>query len=80
MDSGVIQAAFIAGALLTAAGCALKSPPDKASIEALALTGAKVPAQWTAAGAPTGTMSDNWLAGFHDDQLSVLVADALFHN
>ena len=80
IDSGVIQAALIACALLTAAGCALKSPPDKASIEALALTGAKVPAQWTAAGAPIGTMSDNWLAGFHDDQLSVLVADALFHN
>ena len=80
IDSGVVRAALTACALLAAAGCALKSPPDKASIEALALTGAKVPAQWTAAGAPVGTMSDNWLAGFHDDQLSVLVADALFHN
>ena len=28
----------------------------------------------------TGTMSDNWLAGFHDDQLSALVADAILHN
>ena len=80
IDSGVVRAALTACALLAAAGCALKSPPDRASIEALALTAAKVPAQWTAAGAQAGTMSDNWLAGFHDDQLSALVADALFHN
>ena len=80
IHSGVVLAALSACALLAAAGCALKSPPDRASIQAKALTAAVVPPQWTAAALSSGTMSDNWLAGFHDDQLSVLVADAIIHN
>jgi outer membrane protein, multidrug efflux system len=79
-DSGVVRAALAACALLAVAGCALKSPPDHAEITAQALTAAKVPPQWTAVALTTGSMSDNWLAGFHDDQLSAIVAEAIVHN
>jgi multidrug efflux system outer membrane protein len=80
IDSGVVRVALAACTLLAAAGCALKSPPDQAEIAARAFTAAKAPPQWTATGAAAGTMSDNWLAGFNDAQLSALVADAIYHN
>jgi len=80
IDSGVVRAALTACALLAAAGCALKSPPSHETIKAQALETAVVPPQWTAAALTGGTMSDNWLAGFHDDQLSAIVADAILHN
>ena len=80
IHSGVVRGALTACALLAAAGCGLKSPPSHESIKAQALTAATVPAQWTAAALTTGNMSDNWLAGFHDDQLSAIVADAILHN
>ena len=80
IDSGVVRAAAAACTLLAATGCALKSPPDQAEIAAQAFTAAKAPPQWTATGASAGTMSDNWLAGFRDDQLSAIVADAIVHN
>jgi outer membrane protein, multidrug efflux system len=80
IDSGVVRAALTACTLLAAAGCALKSPPDHAEITAQALTAAKVPPQWTAVALTTGSMSDNWLAGFHDAQLSAIVAEAIVHN
>ena len=38
------------------------------------------PAQWTAAGAGAGAVADNWLAAFHDDQLTAAVAEAIAHN
>jgi multidrug efflux system outer membrane protein len=78
--SAVVAAALTAGVLLAAAGCALKSPPDHAEVTTKALTAAMVPPQWTAAALTTGSMSDNWLAGFHDEQLSAIVAEAILHN
>jgi multidrug efflux system outer membrane protein len=78
--AGPVGLALCAGALLAAAGCALKSPPDHESIKAQALTAATVPAQWTATALTTGSMSDNWLAGFHDEQLTAVVAEAIAHN
>jgi len=80
IHSGVVRGALTACALLAAAGCGLKSPPSHESIKAQALTAATVPAQWTAAALTTGSMSDNWLAGFHDDQLTAVVAEAIAHN
>ena len=80
IHSGAVRGALTACALLAAAGCALKSPPSHETIKAQALETAVVPPQWTAAALTTGNMSDNWLAGFHDDQLSAIVADAILHN
>ena len=63
------------------AGCALKTPPDAAAIKEQALPGVQTPAQWTAPGAArAGTVSDNWLAAFHDDQLTAAVTEAIAHN
>ena len=63
-----------------AASCALKKPPDAAAVKEQALPTLQTPAQWTAAGAGAGTVADNWVAGFHDDQLSAAVAEAIAHN
>ena len=62
------------------AGCVLKSPPDAAALKEQALPALQTPAQWTAAGAGAGVVSDNWLAGFRDDQLTAAVAEAIAHN
>ena len=40
----------------------------------------RCPAQWTAAGAGAGEVADNWLAEFHDDQLTAAVVEAIAHN
>jgi NodT family efflux transporter outer membrane factor (OMF) lipoprotein len=66
--------------LLTTSGCILKKPPDAAEIQKEALPAVKMPEKWTAAGAGAGTVADNWLAGFRDEQLSAAVAEALATN
>ncbi len=68
-----IAAIVATGLVATMAGCALKKPPDAAAIKEQALPALQTPAQWTAAGAGAGTVSDNWLASFHDDQLAAAV-------
>jgi NodT family efflux transporter outer membrane factor (OMF) lipoprotein len=62
------------------AGCALKSPPDAAAIREQALPALQTPAQWKGTGASAGTVAGNWLASFHDDQLTAAVAEAIEHN
>jgi outer membrane protein, multidrug efflux system len=64
------------------AGCALKKAPDTAAIKEQALPALRTPGQWAKAGAvaQAGTVSDNWLATFHDEQLMAAVAEALAHN
>lgn len=66
--------------LLTSAGCRLKNPPDAAAIKAEALPTVQVPGQWTAPGAGPGTVADNWLGSFADEQLTAAVAEAIAHN
>ena len=73
-------AALTASVLTFSAGCALKSPPDATAIKEEALHGATVPAQWTAPGAGPGVVTDNWLVTFNDDQLNMVVAEAIAHN
>jgi NodT family efflux transporter outer membrane factor (OMF) lipoprotein len=64
----------------TIAGCAVKQPPDAAAIQAESLRSAKLPDKWTANGAGSGAVSDDWLTTFHDDGLTSAVAEALAHN
>jgi outer membrane protein, multidrug efflux system len=73
-------AAFLAGALLAAAACALKAPPDTTAIQEEALPAVKVPGQWSAAGAGAGAVADTWLVTFRDDQLTAAVKEAIAHN
>ncbi len=75
-----IAALVATGLVATMAGCAVKKPPDAAAIKEQALPGLQTPAQWTAAGAGAGTVSDNWVASFHDDQLAAAVTEAIAHN
>jgi outer membrane protein, multidrug efflux system len=75
-------AAALAAAALCVAGasaCALKPPPDTAAIKEQALPGVTPPAGW---GGPTGqgTISDTWIAGFNDEQLTAAVAEAIARN
>jgi outer membrane protein, multidrug efflux system len=66
--------------LLTMTACILKKPPDAAEIQKEALPAVKMPEKWTAAGVGAGTVADNWLLGFRDEQLSAAVAEALTSN
>ena len=76
-----IAAPLAAGLVATlVSACALKAPPDAAAVKEQALPTLQTPAQFTAAGAGAGTVADNWVAGFHDDQLSAAVAEAIAHN
>src|SRR4051812_27315191 len=69
-----------AGLLVIAlCGCATKSPPKSAEIRQQALTNLTLPAAWKAGGT-TGSISDNWLTTFNDEQLNLLVQEALTNN
>ena len=67
-------------ALLLAAGCAVKNPPDAAAINAEAKPSVAIPPAWTAAGGRPGAVSGNWLATFRDDQLTAAVTEAIANN
>ena len=67
-------------AILILAGCALKSPPERAEVAKQALPNLQVPAAWTAQGGAAGVIADKWLAGFNDPQLDALVQEALANN
>jgi NodT family efflux transporter outer membrane factor (OMF) lipoprotein len=69
----------LAAAAATTA-CILKDPPKAVDIQASSMAAVKVPPQWTAAGTAAGVVSGNWLAGFHDEQLTALVLEAIAHN
>ena len=72
----------VAAAVLVAviAGCALKTPPDAAAIKSEAMPKVDVPAAWKAVPPAAGTVADNWLAGFRDEQLVAAVTEALANN
>src|SRR5262245_962709 len=67
-------------ALLLTTSCALKKPPDATTLKGEAMPHVQTPAQWTAAGAGAGAVTDNWLASFQDAQLSAAVAEAIANN
>ena len=73
-------ACLLAGLLIAVPGCRLKNPPDAAAIKEQALPRFRMPGEWTAAGATAGTVADNWLATFGDEQLSEAVREAILHN
>lgn len=61
-------------------GCAILAPPDAAQIRADALYDTELSAYWTADVPVSGSVADNWLASFEDEQLDKLVAEALRRN
>jgi multidrug efflux system outer membrane protein len=71
---------LLTGLLVALPGCRLKNPPDVAAIQQDALARVQVPDQWTGAGAAAGTVGDNWLTTFGDEQLSEAVREAILHN
>ena len=71
---------LMAGLVFAVTSCRLKKPPDAAAINEEAFPTVKMPAQWTAAGAGAGPVSDNWLASFSDEQLTAAVVEAVAHN
>jgi NodT family efflux transporter outer membrane factor (OMF) lipoprotein len=73
-------AALMIAAILWTGACALKKPPDAAAIKTQAMPAVAVPDAWTAQGAGTGPVADNWLASFADEQLTAAVAEAIAHN
>lgn len=74
--AGIICVAVL---LSWTAGCSLKEPPERVEIQQQALEGVELPGSWKAGGL-SGTIMDNWLASFNDEQLSSLVAEAVANN
>jgi len=70
----------LAASIVLAAGCALKSPPDAASLKAEALGSMQIPSAWAATATTGNAPADNWLASYADPQLSAAVAEAMVHN
>jgi hypothetical protein len=68
------------GLFLVAAGCALKSPPNREALDKEALGQAMPPAQWSARGGVPGAVADDWLKNFNEPRLEALVDEALMRN
>jgi len=65
---------------LVASGCIrLKNPPDTPTIKTESMAKVAVPDKWVSPSG-TGDVTDNWLTSFHDDQLTVAVAEAIANN
>ena len=63
------------------AGCALKSPPERADLAQQALPNLKVPERWAEpAGGVAGGVAAPWLTAFGDAQLEALVREAVVNN
>jgi NodT family efflux transporter outer membrane factor (OMF) lipoprotein len=76
----IVAGLVAGGAIGSFSGCILHKPPDAKELQQQALEGVATPGQWTAAGAGTGAVADNWLTTFQDADLSAAVAEALAHN
>ena len=72
--------ALMVAAILWTGACALKKPPDAAAIQTQSMSSVAVPDAWTAQGAGTGPVADNWIASFGDERLTAAVAEAIAHN
>jgi NodT family efflux transporter outer membrane factor (OMF) lipoprotein len=71
---------ILALAAMLPAGCALKSPPERAEVRTQALPGLNTPDTWQSGSTAAGSVSDAWLAAFNDPSLNALVAEALANN
>ena len=77
MRARALAAAFLA---LTAAGCALKTPPPQDAVVAEALPKTtSIPPAWKAEAA-TAPVTDDWLKSFDDPMLEAIAAEALANN
>jgi multidrug efflux system outer membrane protein len=75
-----LSAVLIAVMLTSVTGCVLNNPPDATAIKSESLPTVVEPGGWTAPGAGAGTVADNWLATFGDDQLTAAVAESIAFN
>jgi len=71
---------LIALSVAALAGCALKSPPERAELAKQSLPNLSVPERWAEPAGVSGAVSDRWLASFNDAQLDALVREALANN
>jgi outer membrane protein, multidrug efflux system len=63
------------------AGCALKSPPERADVAKQALPNLQIPERWAEpAGGVAGGVAAPWLSAFGDAQLEALVRESLANN
>jgi len=70
--AGLIAASFLDG-------CATKSPPTSAEVRNQGLTNVALRSAWKAGG-QSGSIEDDWLATFNDEQLNTLVREAITNN
>jgi multidrug efflux system outer membrane protein len=66
--------------LVALSGCALQSPPKPEEILPQAMPNVAVPERWSGDGANSNAVAGAWLAGFDDERLAALVAEATAYN
>jgi multidrug efflux system outer membrane protein len=64
--------------VVVAASCAVKAPPDAATIKTEAMPTVQVPTVWRPG--LSGIVAADWLTGFQDPQLTAAVTEAIAHN
>jgi outer membrane protein, multidrug efflux system len=65
--------------VVTMGGCALHKPPSQAAIVNQALPKATPPPTWSS-GTNTANVTDDWVKSFKDDELDVVVREAIANN
>ena len=65
-------------AMVTIGGCAVKAPPDVATIKRE--TAIPVPLGWATTGPTARLVVGGWIAGFGDEQLTAAVAEGIAHS
>jgi outer membrane protein, multidrug efflux system len=73
-------AAILLANVLLYSQCAVKHPPSNEEIRKQALQKVDLTGTWKALGATAGPIQDNWLASFDDQQLTLVVNEALANN
>lgn len=66
--------------LALSASCALKAPPDAATIKAEAMPKGSVPLTWTATPKTASIVENNWAAAFNDAELTAAINEAIANN
>jgi len=74
------SAGLLAAVAVLAMGCRVKAPPKPVDIQKDGMPHIAVPAAWTGASGTASPATENWVLTFNNNELNVLVAEALAYN
>ena len=80
MLRALFVAAFVVSVVLGGAACRVKNPPTPVAIQEDGMSHVAVPSAWGGKPGAPSSPDQNWILTFNDNQLNVLVAEALAYN